>query len=427
MKRFDLTSKAKIAAAALLVAGLSFASMSLPVSAVEDAASTSAVAEGSDLRDQINEINSDVKQKKTDLENLNRKIEEYRALVAKKQIESASLEDELALIDNKVAKEELSIDIARSEIRSLELEIDTLNKRIAADEEQIAEERKLLGGLARKLYRTQMNRGTFEILLANKNFSDFFDALHSITRLQLAVDSTLGKLKVLFDDLQTEKAGRETARQDSLARKRALEVAKMELEDEKALKDELLTKTKSSELEYRYLLADLKHEQSEADSEIIYLEKTLRQKMNIADRLGNSSAVLSWPVVPARGLSSIYHDPDYPFRYVFEHPAIDIRAYQGTPVRSSAAGIVTRAKNAGMGYSYVMIIHNNDLATVYGHLSKITAKEDTFVERGEIIGYSGGMPGTPGAGRMTTGPHLHFETRRGGIPVDPMNYLVAAY
>jgi len=389
------------------------------------ALSAAAADDPADLREEIDGINQDVQQKKNDLIELNRKIEKYRSLVQQKRAESASLEDDIALLENRIAKEQLAIDIAREEIKSIELEISILDKRIAEQEAQMEQEKVLLGGLSRKLYRSQFRKSLLEILLANRTLSDFFNALHSMTKLQLAVDASLNKIRDLRQDLADEKADREAKRQTSLDRKRSLEVAKMELEDARALKDQILTETKSSELEYRYLLADLKQEQGQADSEIVYLEKVLRQKLSLAERIGSDSAVFSWPLQPTRGLSSLFHDPDYPFRYVFEHPAIDIRAGQGTVVRAVAAGIVARAKNAGMGYSYVMLLHNGDMSTVYGHLSKIVAKEDTFVERGEIIGYSGGMPGTPGAGRMTTGPHLHFEVRKIGIPVDPLNYLMA--
>lgn len=377
-----------------------------------------------DIREQIQDINSDVAKKKKDLESLSTKAEQYKALIMEKKAESATVEDEIALLENNIARAQLNIDIANREIDGLELEIKNINERIVGHEKKITRERALLGSMARKLYRAQFKKSTFEILLSYRSFSDFFDAIQNIVDLQNGVHKALTSLQNLNAQLGEEQKSRKAKQLAIEAHKRELDVSKAQLEDDRNFKQNILIETKSSELEYRYLLADLKREQNQADSEITYLERALREKKDIASRLSNQQTILSWPVVPTRGLSTRFHDPEYPFRYVYEHPGIDIRSDQGTPVRASAAGIVARAKDAGFGYSYVMIIHNNDVATVYGHLSRIMAKEDTFVERGEVIGMSGGMPGTPGAGRLTTGPHLHFETRVKGIPQDPTTYLV---
>lgn len=81
------------------------------------------------------------------------------------------------------------------------------------------------------------------------------------------------------------------------------------------------------------------------------------------------------------------------------------------------------AKDAGMGFSYVLIGHREGYATLYGHLSSISVKTGDDIEAGQVIGKSGGAKGTPGAGVVTTGAHLHFELIHNGTHVDPQSLL----
>ena len=83
-----------------------------------------------------------------------------------------------------------------------------------------------------------------------------------------------------------------------------------------------------------------------------------------------------------------------------------------------------RNSNSWRVYSYIVLVHAGGISTVYLHLSNVYVKPDTYVSRGQVIGRTGGTPRTRGAGLFTTGPHLHFEVRQNGIPVNPMNYLV---
>jgi murein DD-endopeptidase MepM/ murein hydrolase activator NlpD len=132
-----------------------------------------------------------------------------------------------------------------------------------------------------------------------------------------------------------------------------------------------------------------------------------------------------WPV-PSHVINATFHDPDYPFKNVMQHSGIDIRASQGTPVHAAASGYVATAKKCTLAscYSYVLVIHTESLSTLYGHLSAIYVTPNQFVTKGDIIGLSGGTPGAVGSGPFVTGPHLHFEVRLNGIPVNPLNYNI---
>ncbi len=98
------------------------------------------------------------------------------------------------------------------------------------------------------------------------------------------------------------------------------------------------------------------------------------------------------------------------------HSGLDISNGEGTPVQATAEGTVESAGWADR-YGYAVVVrHNEELETLYGHLSHFFVTEGDKVSRGQILGRMGH------SGRAT-GNHLHYEVRRGGKPVDPKPYL----
>lgn len=100
------------------------------------------------------------------------------------------------------------------------------------------------------------------------------------------------------------------------------------------------------------------------------------------------------------------------------HAGTDYAVPVGTPVSATAGGTVIEAGTLP-GYGNVIIIdHGRGMTTRYAHLSRIGVAKGATVGAGDQIGLSGGARGAPGAGN-SQGPHLHYEVRKGGKPVDP--------
>ena len=124
-----------------------------------------------------------------------------------------------------------------------------------------------------------------------------------------------------------------------------------------------------------------------------------------------SSAGLSWPT--AGRLSSGFGAPRPGGR---KHAGIDLAAPTGTAIVAAAAGTVSQAGSAG-GYGIVVYVdHADGVQTRYAHMSRVTVRAGQKVE-------AGGRLGDVGSTGDSTGPHLHFEVRRNGSPVDPLTVL----
>ena len=376
-------------------------------------------------QEKVEEIKETAEEKKELINRLKREIEVFEQSIMLRKSQAASLTNQIAILNEEIQKLELSNKLTQEEIDLVKSSIASTEEEIAHHTKTLAMKRNELAQALRSLHAKEGAQGVF-ILLAHDTVSDYFSDIERIEQLQTRIAAIVGEVERLKLSAEKKKTELDTKEKELLALKQQLEENQERLTGQKVVKAQMLVDTRRSKNRYQLQLDQAKREQRAIESEVVTLEKRLREEIAKGERKKKLDALGSpnfqWPV---RGIiTSYFHDPDYPYRYIFEHPAIDIATRQGTLVRAAAGGYVAKVKNGGLrGYSYIMLIHNNGYATVYGHLSKLSVRDDQFVDAGDIIGYSGGTPGTPGAGGLTTGPHLHFEIRINGIPVDPLSYL----
>lgn len=368
---------------------------------------------------EIQAIKDEIANHKAEAEAINAKLDEYRQKITQYANQAKSLTSDVAFLENDIAVTELEISSARNEIDSLQLEINLLDEEMVKAENHLAEEKSALKDTLFSMYIARQKASVASAVLDAEKFTDLFSELSALDDLSRSLKVQITATKTARQQLDTEKGKRETAVGKLQATELTLSQKQKALEEQKIAKEILIAQTQESESQYQSLLKEVRSEQAAIQDSIDQLEADYANKLREAD--GDSTeTVISWPVQGI--ITTLFHDPTYPFRYLFEHSGLDIAIPQGTPVQAAAPGIVAWAKTGTMYGNYVMIIHSNGYATLYAHMSRMDVVQDQFVTRGQIIGLSGGRKGSAGAG-FSTGPHLHFEVRLDGIPVDPMQYL----
>lgn len=159
----------------------------------------------------------------------------------------------------------------------------------------------------------------------------------------------------------------------------------------------------------------------QAVSDVLAAVNPITHKVEVKNADGKVIAVLdattAWPVCGY--ISEEFGVPHMPWQPY--HTGIDIAnpwSRIGDPVTPFMAGTVTAVIDSGKGLGkHVIVDHGNGITSSYGHLSGLNAVEGQNVKPGDVIGYEG----STGA---STGPHVHFETRVAGIPVNPHIFMV---
>ncbi len=127
--------------------------------------------------------------------------------------------------------------------------------------------------------------------------------------------------------------------------------------------------------------------------------------------VGPAGAIEGLPV-PYPVTSHFGFSMDY-FAGTKYHTGVDMACPTGTPVTNVMNGRVTFAGYSNSGYGYLVVVENAGVQSFYGHLSRIDVQVGQTVEAGTVVGASGNTG-------WSTGPHLHWEVRVNGTPVDPL-------
>ncbi len=372
-------------------------------------------AAGTDL----SQLQQSISEKKASIDSLNKQLDSYRSKIKELAGKNASLQNDIAMLENETAMATLDLASTQNTIDEETLELRIIDGQIKDTEDQLAARRAMLADL---LFAVNKNddQGVLEMVLSSGSISDVFDAAQQLQSINDGMKSALEATKVTRNDLAERQGSHEAKVTELAATAEDLQKKANTLEAHKNAKMVIADATQDSENQYRTLMSELRAEQQSITDEVSSLQGTLQDKLNAQDGGNTGETIITWPVHGI--ITTLFHDPTYPFRNLFEHSGLDIAVPQGTAIEAAAPGYVGRVyKGQQYGY-YVLLIHANGLATLYAHMSRIDVAQDQYIARGQVIGLSGGRPGTDGAG-FSTGPHVHFEVRLNGIPVNPMPYL----
>ncbi len=405
------------------------------------------------LKAELNFTKSDYRQVLNSVSDTSAKLNELSE-------DKMTLAEQIQNIDRNIDTTTVKLFDVIKNILEKESEIILLYEQVEIKEVATEYQKNLLRDYVRIIYQEEHNYFSidengelqaFKLLLADDSVGNNLKKIEYFDLLNEAGQQMIDELSVLSEELLIHQKELDKKKAKLVGLQTELETEKRQLELQKQSKENLLALTKGQEDIYAQLL-----EQSVAEQEallndvknlsnaIAFIEEKMREEganfdpekylslldyktQILYDFQLNMRALntddFAWPVDPDRGLSAYFRDPGYAGTFGVQHNAIDIPDYQGSMVRAAAGGVVYTVRDNGYGYSYVILAHAGGFMTVYGHISNILVVEGDVLTQGAVIGLSGGMPGTIGAGYMTTGPHLHFEMLLNGLYIDPLDYL----
>lgn len=357
------------------------------------------------------DLKAQMQARQEEIKKLELEIAQYQSSLTATQEEKDTLQRAIARHKTQIKKLGADIALTQKRLEQTELLIDSLSQNIREKEEAIARNREGLAETMR-VVRARDETSLIALLLGNNVFSEFFDELEALEKLEEQIKTQLDNLSILKEELVLSRGEAQAKENDLKNIKEELDDRRVIAQDNKQRSDNLLKETKNKESTYQRLLGEREAKRAKIFDELAAIEDELRRLIDPSFLPTKVKGILAWPVKDPL-VTQYFGMTDFATSYGSDvyngkgHNGIDFRAPIGTPVYAAEDGIAKAVGNTDSvcpGGSYgkwIIIDHPNNLSTLYAHLSLQKVASGQTVKRGDLIGYSGRTG-------YVTGPHLHF-------------------
>jgi murein DD-endopeptidase MepM/ murein hydrolase activator NlpD len=322
---------------------------------------------------------------------------------------------------------------AQTKLGGIQTHIKATDAQISTNEQKLkaatARLKKLQGDLAKveagyqqrqfatiarlKFLQRQQHIQGWAILLQSHNLNDFLDRRYQLQRVYKGDRQTLAALKTQSETIEKNRRAVSSQKNTVALLTQELLAQKSEFQAQADAQKSNITRLKQD----RNALEDAE-EQLARDSENI--AALIQERMDEQARRNIAVVIPSSGLMgyPCNGpITSPFGDRMHPILgYVRFHAGLDFGADYGSPIFAAQSGTVIHAGWYGGYGQSVMIDHGNGTTTFYAHTSDLYVSDGENVQRGQAIA-------SIGSSGFSTGPHLHFEVRVGGDPVNPISYF----
>jgi murein DD-endopeptidase MepM/ murein hydrolase activator NlpD len=367
------------------------------------------LSDGAPLQSRIDEKRREIERKKDREQILTTTISGWTRKID-------ALQDDITTLQTRQVRIEADLERKRAELARLQDLLREERIRLVKLRARLAESRAALSDRLVELYKAD-EPDAVTVILESDGFADLLERAEFMQRVSQQ-DARI------IDRVRTAKAAAVEAehRLDRLETRQrdVTAVVARRHEEVVQVKDQLVSRRQDysgARATKREALVSTRSDRHALEDHLASLE---REQAKIAARLAGTGTQPAGPIRQGSGrfiwpLNGTFTSP-FGYRWGRLHAGIDIAVPEGTPIRAADSGSVAIAGWTGGYGNYTCINHGGGMSTCYGHQSRIATSVGASVDQGQVIGYSGNTGNS-------TGPHLHFEVRVNGSPVDPMGYL----